>query len=66
VYHQVQYWVADMYRSENYARIQCSECKKIIDEIMPGKVFTKIKICECQIPVEKVTPIQRKVVKKDV
>jgi len=37
-----------MYRSENYARIQCSECNKIIDEIMPGQVFKELKICECQ------------------
>jgi len=37
-----------MYRSENYARIQCSECNKIVDEIMPGQVFTELKICECQ------------------
>ena len=52
-----------MYRSENYARIQCSECNKIVDEIMPGQVFTEIKKCECQVV--KKAPIKRKVVKKD-
>jgi len=52
-----------MYRSENYARIQCSECKKIIDQIMPGQVFTELKKCECQV--KKPTP-KKRVVKKDV
>ena len=37
-----------MFRTENYARIQCSECKKMLDELIPGRVFTQIKECECQ------------------